>query len=126
MHARPAQRLQGLQGRLARSNWPPQGAAKIGNGHHAAQKSCRRKRICTQGKTPSRAITPQPEWLACAENVLQHLPQAPLYARIDGLIAQDGRFMVNEVELIEPALYPQLRAGFTDVLKNKLICAEAW
>lgn len=70
-------------------------------------------------------ITPQPEWLACAENVLQHLPQAPLYARVDGLIAQDGRFMVNEVELIEPALYAQLCAGVTDTLKNELMRFEA-
>ncbi|MDO4795013.1 MAG: hypothetical protein Q4A28_03610 [Brachymonas sp.] len=65
-------------------------------------------------------ITPQPEWLACAENVLQHLPQAPLYARVDGLIAQDGRFMVNEVELIEPALYAQLQPGVTEALKEIL------
>lgn len=62
-------------------------------------------------------ITPQPEWLACAQSVLQHLPQAPLYARIDGLIAQDGCFMVNEVELIEPALYSHLHPGFTDALQ---------
>lgn len=62
-------------------------------------------------------ITPQPEWLACAEDVLQHLPQTPLYARVDGLIAQDGRFMVNEVELIEPALYSHLHPGFTDALQ---------
>ena len=65
-------------------------------------------------------ITPQPEWLSCAENVLQHLPQASLYARVDGLIAQDGRFMVNEVELIEPALYPQLRGGVTEDLQAAL------
>lgn len=62
-------------------------------------------------------ITPQPEWLACAESVLQHLPQVPLYARVDGLIAQDGRFMVNEVELIEPAFYSHLHPGFTDALR---------
>ena len=66
-------------------------------------------------------INPQSEWLACAENVLQHLPQAPLYARVDGLIAQDGRFMVNEVELIEPALYGQLCQGVAQALKGALI-----
>ncbi len=49
-------------------------------------------------------IIPQPEWLACAENVLRHLPQAPLYARVDGLIAQDGRFFVNEVEWLYAVL----------------------
>ena len=57
-------------------------------------------------------ITPQAEWLAHAESVLHHLPQAPVSARVDGLIAQDGSFLVNEVELIEPALYSQLEPTF--------------
>lgn len=57
-------------------------------------------------------ITPQPQWLHTAARVLQHLPPSgahpPLYARVDGLITPAGDFLVNELELIEPALYPQL------------------
>ena len=47
-----------------------------------------------------------------SERDIHHLPQAPVYARVDGLIAQDGSFLVNEVELIEPALYSQLEPTF--------------
>ena len=50
-------------------------------------------------------IEPETAWLKRAAAVLPHLPVAPLYARIDGLIDTHGAFLINEVELIEPALY---------------------
>lgn len=68
-------------------------------------------------------IEPQREWLQRAENVQQHLPQTPVYARVDGLISRENGFMVNEVELIEPALYPHLRPGFTEALREVLACS---
>ncbi|PSJ81003.1 ATP-grasp domain-containing protein [Neisseria iguanae] len=39
-----------------------------------------------------------------AETVLRTLPQMPLYARVDGTIIGDT-FLLNELEVIEPALY---------------------
>lgn len=50
-------------------------------------------------------ITPEPAWLACAAAVLADLPEPPAYARVDGLITRDGACHINEIELIEPALY---------------------
>lgn len=35
---------------------------------------------------------------------LEHLKEIPLYARVDGVVTQ-GRFMLTELELIEPALF---------------------
>ena len=70
------------------------------------------------------SVTPHPEWLACAEAALRCLPEPPLYARVDGLISEGGSgesgFSINEVELIEPALYPQLRPAFARELAAAL------
>ena len=65
-------------------------------------------------------ITPEPAWLACAAAVLPHLPVAPLYARIDGLITASGDFLINEVELIEPALYLYLHPPALDTLRERI------
>lgn len=43
--------------------------------------------------------------LAAARHALSVLPEIPLYARADGTFS-DGVFVLNELELIEPALYP--------------------
>ena len=54
-----------------------------------------------------------------AQQVLNWLPQMPRYARIDGVMRQN-QFYINEVELIEPALYwhlyPESVARFVDVV----------
>lgn len=56
-------------------------------------------------------ITPSDEDIASALSVLSAMPQAtpydaPLYARIDMLRADDGGLLVMEAEAIEPFLYP--------------------
>ena len=47
----------------------------------------------------------------------------PVYARVDGTII-DSTFLLNELELIEPALYLDRWAGvterFVDVLKTRI------
>lgn len=57
--------------------------------------------------------------LSAAQQVLAALPATPAYARIDGTI-DNGRFLLNELELIEPALYLDHAAGaaarFADTL----------
>lgn len=50
-------------------------------------------------------LTARPDWLTIGAKTLAALPETPLYARIDGLIDDSGQFHLNEVELIEPALY---------------------
>lgn len=47
----------------------------------------------------------RPAWLATARKALESLPEAPFYARIDGLVDAQHTFHINEIELIEPALY---------------------
>ena len=45
-----------------------------------------------------------------AEHLLVALDQAPLYARVDG-VESEGRLLLMELELIEPALFLALDAG---------------
>lgn len=56
-------------------------------------------------------VQPKASWLQCAQDALAILPEKALYARVDGLIDVRGEFRINEIELIEPALYAALDAG---------------
>ncbi len=54
-----------------------------------------------------RSIEPEPALQAAAERVMEAITQLqllPLYARVD-LVRDDERFLLMEVELIEPSLY---------------------
>ena len=55
---------------------------------------------------------------------LHKLPEMPIYARVDGTIIHN-QFLLNELELIEPALYLDRWEGaterFVDVLKSKIL-----
>lgn len=48
--------------------------------------------------------------LAAAARTLSTLPEIPVYARVDG-IPVEGRFLLGELELIEPALYLDTAPG---------------
>ena len=50
-------------------------------------------------------ITPSVEMLDLGESVIAVLNERPLYARVDFVLGNDGKFRVMELELIEPALY---------------------
>lgn len=67
--------------------------------------------------------TPAPALLAQAAHVLACLPEAPIYARVDG-IRRDGTLLLMEVELIEPYLYldaaPHSTAHLADAIANAL------
>ncbi len=52
------------------------------------------------------AIEPAAADLDAARTVLDALDEAPLYARVDMLRADDGGLLLMELELIEPFLYP--------------------
>jgi glutathione synthase/RimK-type ligase-like ATP-grasp enzyme len=47
---------------------------------------------------------PDPAWLPQVAAILSHIPGDLTYARLDGVVRQ-GRFLIMEVEVIEPNLY---------------------
>ena len=53
-----------------------------------------------------------------------NLPKIPIYARVDGTII-NNTFLLNELELIEPALYLDRLEGaterFVNVLKSRIL-----
>lgn len=55
------------------------------------------------GVTP--IASPDAGLVSTAQSVMRCLPELPLYARVDLVSTEDRRFLVMEVELIEPALY---------------------
>ncbi|WP_417581107.1 ATP-grasp domain-containing protein [Nitrincola sp.] len=52
-------------------------------------------------------FTPDADTITTASNILQQLPSATAYARVDGLLTNEG-FVLSELELIEPALFLDL------------------
>lgn len=52
-------------------------------------------------------FTPDADTITTASDILQQLPSATAYARVDGLLTNKG-FVLSELELIEPALFLDL------------------
>jgi len=52
-----------------------------------------------------RSITPEPALLATGDKVMGLVEPMPAYARADFVRGPDGRFLVMELELIEPSMY---------------------
>jgi hypothetical protein len=52
-----------------------------------------------------RSVQPEPALLAAADKVVALLNPQPVYVRVDLVRAKDGRFLLMELELIEPSLY---------------------
>ena len=51
------------------------------------------------------AVNPDADLLAAGERVMALVEPMPAYARADFVRAEDGRYMVMELELIEPSMY---------------------
>ena len=51
------------------------------------------------------AVDPEPALLETADQVLQLVDPIPVYARADFVRGPDGRFLLMELELIEPSMY---------------------
>lgn len=51
------------------------------------------------------AIRPDPSLVACADGILALVAPPPVYARCDLVRGPDGRFLLMELELIEPSMY---------------------
>ena len=66
-------------------------------------------------------LEPSAADLAAAKAVLAALDEAPLYARVDMLRAEDGGLLLMELELIEPYLYPLQGGGLGERLAEALM-----
>ncbi len=62
-------------------------------------------RVNSQYRGKLKRVFPGNDLIHQAENALKTLEEAPLYARVDGVIRDESRFIVCELELNEPALY---------------------
>lgn len=65
---------------------------------------------------------PPPYLIAAAAAVLGTLPTEPLYARVDG-VERGGRFLLSELELIEPHLYLATAPGAAPRFARALVAA---
>jgi len=73
---------------------------------HAVRKSPRAGDFRVQrehGGSSAREV-PTPELIAEAQRALSQIGAAPLYARVDGVVVA-GRFMLMELEVVEPELF---------------------
>ncbi|OYW22201.1 MAG: hypothetical protein B7Z43_08050 [Sphingomonas sp. 12-62-6] len=70
-------------------------------------------------------LDPAHEEVALAERVVNALPIAPLYARVDLLRLADGTLALIEVEAIEPDLYPDIDPGVPARLAAAVLAAIA-
>ncbi len=61
-------------------------------------------RVQLQFGGTNEAIQPEESILKQATNLLNTIPETLLYARVDGVVTEDGRFLLMELELIEPVL----------------------
>jgi glutathione synthase/RimK-type ligase-like ATP-grasp enzyme len=72
----------------------------------------------------SMRVTPTSEEMSVASAALRVVPGCPLYARVDLLRGNAGEVLVNEVELIEPALYLKLgenaAGAFADAIEAEI------
>jgi len=73
-----------------------------------------------------RPVIAEPELLHSSQNVIDSLPQKPLYARADFVRTEQSTFALMELELIEPALYFRMDADspmrFAHALTTRLRC----
>jgi hypothetical protein len=56
-------------------------------------------------------VTPSAELLETAHTVFSHIEPLPVYGRGDWVRGPDGRFLLMELELIEPSLYLRTDSG---------------
>lgn len=58
-----------------------------------------------------KAVRPEAELVECADRILQLVQPVPVYARCDLVRGPDGRFLLMELELIEPSMYLRMDSG---------------
>ena len=78
-----------------------------GNFSHAILKTPRPGDFRSQEEHGStvRSVHPEASLLRAAHEILRRVQPQPVYARVDLVRGPDGRFLLMELELVEPALY---------------------
>jgi hypothetical protein len=79
---------------------------------HAIRKTPKPRDFRVQEEHGARieAVEPDAELIECADRVLRLVKPAPAYGRCDLVRASDGRFLLMELELIEPSMYLRMEA----------------
>jgi hypothetical protein len=74
---------------------------------HAIQKvpKARDFRVQEEHGATIKAVVPDASLVACADRILGLVKPQPVYARCDLVRGPDGRFLLMELELIEPSMY---------------------
>lgn len=74
---------------------------------HAIQKvpKARDFRVQEEHGASIKALVPDASLVACADRILGLVKPQPVYARCDLVRGPDGRFLLMELELIEPSMY---------------------
>jgi len=74
---------------------------------HAIQKvpKARDFRVQEEHGASIKALVPDVSLVACADRILGLVKPQPVYARCDLVRGPDGRFLLMELELIEPSMY---------------------
>ena len=69
-------------------------------------------------------IAPPQDLISLSEQALGHVPYPWLYARVDALVMDDGTWVLNELEMIEPSLFfSPCSSCSKDV---SMLCASCW
>lgn len=75
------------------------------------------------------SVMPEPSLLAAGDTVMRLVDPSPAYARADFVRGTDGRFMVMELELIEPSMYLRMDsdapARFANAIDRYVANAES-
>ncbi|MCG7392706.1 hypothetical protein MHY87_07300 [Microvirga sp. ACRRW] len=65
-------------------------------------------------------VSPRQDMIDAGAAYVVHLPQKPLYARVDG-IARESGFMLTELELIDPYLYLEFAPGSAERMARSIL-----
>lgn len=77
-------------------------------------------RVQTEHGGSADPVSPPPELIEQAARVLGALDEAPLYARVDGVV-RDNAFLLMELELIEPNLFLEFGTGAADRMARAIV-----
>ena len=74
------------------------------------------------------SVDPEPALIAAGDRILSLVEPTPVYARVDFVRGPAGRFMLMELELIEPSMYLRMNEEaprrFAEAFDNHVITVQ--